>query len=138
MDEKDQFDAHYKLAEFYKQVRNERRQHEWKVTLALWVGLAAGAAGMVSVKELPHIPPCAVTIFLAAVLLYHWLWVKDNFRLRNRDADRSYEHLSRASDIAGHNEVKPPNQRFVDKYPFFEASGTFLLCILFGLIYYFH
>ena len=41
-DHKDQFDAFMKLADFRMNVRKERRQLEWRVSLGLWVGLAAG------------------------------------------------------------------------------------------------
>jgi hypothetical protein len=137
-EQKDQFDAHYKLAEFYKQVRNERRQHEWRVTLALWVGLAAGAAGMVSVKILPNIPRCIVIAFLVLVLIYHCGWAMDNFRLRNRDADRSYAHLAKASEFTGLSKVDPPNQKWWERYPLFEAGGTMLLIFGFVIIYVYH
>jgi hypothetical protein len=132
MDLKDRFDAHYKLAEYYKQVRTERRQHEWKVTLGLWLALAVATA---SSKSLPDIPWWLIAVFLEFVTAFHVLWSLDNFRLRDRDAGRSYIHLSMASNIAGHNEVKPPNQKLWEKYPLFEAAGTFLLCVLFGIVY---
>ena len=132
LDEKDKFDAHYKLAEYYKQVRSERRQHEWRVTLGLWLALAAAT---VSVKSLPDMPVWLIGLFLEFVVAFHVLWALDNFRLRDRDANRSYIHLSMASHIAGHNEVKPLNQKLWEKYPLFEAVGTILLCILFGTVY---
>lgn len=132
LNEKDRFDAHYKLAEFYKQVRNERRQYEWRVTLGLWLALAAG---MVQVKALPDIPVLAVVLFFEFVVAYHSTWVIDNFYLRNRDANRSYAHLSRASNLAGLNKVEPPNQRWWDKYPIFETAGTILLAVGFIIIY---
>ena len=132
LQEKDQFDAHYKLAEFYRQVRDEGTQHQWKVTLGIWALLAAG---IVSAGKLPPMPLGLVIAFLLAILVFHWLWALDNFRLRNRESDKSYEHLSKASDLAGLNKVDPSNRRMRDIYPFFEAAGTTILCVVLGIMY---
>jgi len=76
-----------------------------------------------------------VIAFLLAILVFHWLWALDNFRLRNRELDKSYEHLSKASDLAGLNKVDPSNRRMRDIYPFFEAAGTTILCVVLGIMY---
>jgi len=62
----------------------------------------------------------------------------DNFRLRNRDADRSYAHLAKASEFAGLNKVDPPNQKWWERYPLFEAGGTILLIFGFIIVYAYH
>jgi hypothetical protein len=139
MDAMDQFDMHYKLAEFYRQVRNERRQHEWRLTLGLWLTLAAG---IVAAKDLPPIPICVVIVFLLVVFAFHLLWGVLNFKLRNRDADRAYEHLIRAEEFSGlvlaeHSDDLKKKRKLYDKVPFFEMLGTILLCLAFGIVYYF-
>jgi hypothetical protein len=154
--DKDPFDAHLKIAEFYRKVRDERRQHEWRLTLGLWLTLAAG---IVAVKDLPHIPMRVVLGFLGLVLLFHLGWVWDNFWLRNRDTDRAYKHLRKAEEFSGlvladeppeyiplwtriKDLIKDPTwtklEELKNRVPLWEFLGTALLCITFYIVYWYH
>jgi hypothetical protein len=52
MNEKDKFDAMMKkLADFYMGQRKERREFEWRISLAIWVFLAAGIGTIAAVRS---------------------------------------------------------------------------------------
>jgi hypothetical protein len=51
MNEKDKFDAMMKLADFYMGQRKERREFEWRISLATWVFLAAGIGTIAAVRS---------------------------------------------------------------------------------------
>ena len=160
---KDKFDQHYRIAEFYTQVRNDRRQYEWRVTLGLWLTLAAG---IVAAKDLPKIPMGYVCGLLAAVLICHLGWLLDNFDFRNRDTDRAYKHLIEAEKISGLRLATDPKpipstsiwsrikeqlrwtnikeldwtriNELKNKVPLWEFLGTLILCATFGTVFWFH
>ena len=136
-EQRDQFDAHYKLADFYMKVRNERRQHEWRISLGIWVGLAAG---IVSVKNLPTIPIWLLILFLVVVFALHWVWVWSNYTRHERDAHRAYHHLKEAEKLYGPVLVQPPYPKYRGFFYFttlFEFFATLLLCIAFFIAYYY-
>jgi hypothetical protein len=64
-EQRNEFDDHLKLAEFYMEVRKNRQQHEWRVSVGLWAGLAAG---IVTIKGFPTAP---LALFLLAVIIGH-------------------------------------------------------------------
>lgn len=96
-DKQDRFDDHLRLADFYMEVRRDRRQHEWKVSLGLWLALAAGA---VSVTKLPQIPTVILALILLLVTIGHaYLWVRSNYIRNERDAIRAYTHTDKAETL---------------------------------------
>jgi hypothetical protein len=82
---KERFDAFVKLAEFRMEVRKERRHHEWRVSLGLWVGMAGGMAAF---KE-KGLSSIGLGFFLILVALTHALWVQWNYERNVRDATRA-------------------------------------------------
>jgi hypothetical protein len=139
MDEKDQTDAHLRIADFYRQVRNERRQHEWRVTLGLWLTLAAG---IVAAKDLPSMSIWYIRGLLTAILLCHFWWVLENYTRHNRDINKAYKHLRKAEPLSHPSLVLAydPNDPVLQrkpyqKVPLFEILGTILLCAAFYIVY---
>ena len=112
-DHKDQFDAFMKLADFRMNVRKERRQLEWRVSLGLWVGLAAG---MIAFKNLQfHIPQTLLVVSLVIVALGHaWLWVVGNWWRNERDAKRAYCMIAKAEAVLGLVPYRLPRRRWVE------------------------
>jgi hypothetical protein len=109
--EEEKFDAHLKLAEFYMEVRKNRRQHEWRVSVGLWVALAGG---IISVKSFPKIPTSVLAAFLLAVVIGHaWLWVWSNYWRNERDAKKAYGHSDRAEKLlnSGYTWPEPHRRR---------------------------
>ena len=80
--DKDRYDALMRLADFRREVREGRRQFEWKVSFIVWAALAGIAA-------YPRpIPFWLVLISLMLITFAHVLWVKWNW-LRN-DEERIF------------------------------------------------
>jgi hypothetical protein len=92
MEDKDRFDALMKLAEFRRQVRQSRRETEWRVTMAAW-GLVVVSA--VSLKS----NPVLYSAFASLMCLMHFLWVRWNFRTSERDIRIAFEYVDAASKI---------------------------------------
>jgi hypothetical protein len=90
--EKERFDALLGLADFRRKVREERRQLEWKLSLALWIAMGAG---MIAFRDHP-ISRWALGISLIVVILLHGVWVHSNYMRNERDAQRMYDHLEQA------------------------------------------
>jgi hypothetical protein len=51
MAQKDHVEALMKLADFYMQHRKERRELEWRISLAIWAFLAAGFVATADVRK---------------------------------------------------------------------------------------
>jgi hypothetical protein len=153
MDDKDQFDAFMKLADFRMKVRMERRQLQWRVSLGLWIALAAG---MIAFKNAQiHVSLWLLAPFLAVVVLGHAvLWVFGNWWRNERDAVQAYRMIAQAEallDVEYH-----PTPRFWEKQvkrmegmlrlepgklrilhsqpPFFEMLATVLLAAAWCII----
>jgi hypothetical protein len=78
------FDALMKLAEFRLQRWRERRETDWKFTLALWTLMVAVGAYVVSHRA--DFEWRQVAIALAALVICHaWFWVRNNWLSNEMD-----------------------------------------------------
>jgi hypothetical protein len=92
--DKDRFDALMKLAEFTCNVREKRRDIEWKVSFGVWAVTAA------SVAYLKHYSDYAAFLLLVLLVLAHaFLWVRVHFNVGERDAKIMYFYVRHASRI---------------------------------------
>jgi Domain of unknown function (DUF4214) len=91
------FDAFVELAKFRIEARKERRQHEWRVSLGLWVGMAGGMAAF---KE-RNFPWYWLALLLLMVLFIHLVWVQWNYERNERDAGWAYDDLGDAYTLLG-------------------------------------
>jgi hypothetical protein len=98
--EKEDFHGLMRLAEFRNSRVANRRDHEWKVTIALWTLLAVG---MVELKIPPTWPAWPMWLALGAVVLIHAIWwVRGHWAESRADILASFFYTDRA-----HNRVLP-------------------------------
>ena len=71
-EEKDHFDACMKMVDFRMKRIESRRQHEWKVTVAVWALLAAG------ILNLKVVNPYLLASGLIVLCLVHLWWIRDH------------------------------------------------------------
>jgi hypothetical protein len=108
MNDKDQFDAFMRLADFRMNVRKERRQLQWRVSLGLWIALAAGMIAFAN-REV-RLPEIILALFLIAVVVGHaYLWVVGNWWRNERDAKKAYSMIAKAKDLL-HVKYQPPQR----------------------------
>jgi hypothetical protein len=111
MEKKERFQAYLELATFRMEVRKERRQHEWRVSIAVWGALGAG---MIAFKGV-HISFWVLFILLAsAVLIYGVCWVGANLERNQRDVKRGYQWLEIAESLFPELEKPKPVYRGYD------------------------
>jgi hypothetical protein len=99
MDDIDRCDVLLKLVEFRMSRVTSRREHEWKVTVALWALLAAG------IYYLPKTHPSVLWLAVSLVLVvlgHAFLWVGNHWARSNEDILASFFYADRA-----HNFVLP-------------------------------
>src|SRR6266568_800868 len=91
MEDKDRGNLLARLANFRMTRIKSRRDHEWKVTVALWALLAAGIA-----KPLTGLQPkivCVLGTVLAAVTVGHGvLWVWPHWKRSKEDTLLSFHY----------------------------------------------
>jgi hypothetical protein len=153
MDDKDQFDAFIKLADFRMNVRKERRQLEWRLSLGLWIALAAGMIAFENLQGV-RVPEYLLVPFLAVVVVGHAYWVVGNWWRNERDAKQAYRMIAKAEGLLN-VEYRPPlkpwaewvkdrEQKlglkqdslkiFTHSPPFIEMLATILLATAWGII----
>src|SRR5262245_5775213 len=117
MDDKDRFDAFMKLADFRMDVRRERRQLQWRLSLGLWIALAGG---MIAFKNLHvRILTFLLALILLTVVLGHaYWWVIGNWWRNERDAKQVYRMLARAEELLG-VDYQPPRRTWEKRVAFF-------------------
>ncbi len=111
MTAKERADVLVKLAEFRMSRVSSRRDHEWKVTLALWALLAGGIAVP------PKLPLWGVAVFagflLTLTIVHAALWVADHWAKSREDILVSFFYAERA-----HNLVLPREEhRELEAWP---------------------
>jgi cbb3-type cytochrome oxidase subunit 3 len=131
--EMDKFDAHLKLAEFHMEVRKDRRQHEWTVSLGLWALLAAG---IVNVRSIPQRIPWWVLSFLILVFICHTLWISSNEKRNARDAHKAYVQFGKAEEeLLGSSSGKPKDPP-IYLTTILELLATILLSVALFIMYW--
>jgi hypothetical protein len=135
MEHKERFDALMKLAEFKCNVREKRRELEWKMSIGVWTV----TVGAIAFLRNASIWLCAG--FVVSLAILHGLaWVGVNFQTNERDARLMYFFADRAQqiilpDTIGEDLIypgiaKPRFWRFLRHAPiWFEFSTTVLLGI---------
>jgi hypothetical protein len=110
---KEKFDAFMRLADFRMEVRKERRQLEWRLSLGLWIALAAG---MIAFKnaELHIWTPLLVFILIVVVVGHAVLWVHGNWWRNERDAKQAYQMIRMAEAVVDVH--YQPTRRAWDKH----------------------
>jgi hypothetical protein len=102
----DQADALLKLADFRFRIRESRRQHEWRVSLGLWVGLGAA---IISFKGV--VPMSLQVVVLPLIVVGHaLLWVRWNWVRGERDSRLVYYYIEKAESLLL-KDVPPPQPR---------------------------
>lgn len=153
MSDKDKFDGFMKLADFRMNVRIERRQLAWRVSLGLWIALAAG---MIAFKNAQvHVPQGVLILILVLVVAGHgWLWVFGNWWRNERDAKQAYRMTAEAEALLDVKYQPTPRrwEKLVERVettfglkhgcleiltqspPFFELLATVLLAVAWYIV----
>jgi hypothetical protein len=104
MDDKDRADLLMKLADFRMERIKSRRDHEWKVTVALWALLAAGIAKPLTLTRLS---PGILIITLAIVIVGHGtLWVWPHWKRSKEDTLLSFHYANNAEKLEGIENIR--------------------------------
>ena len=93
MTDKERFEALMKLAEFKSNIREKRREIEFKVSIGLWAITGGGVAYLKG-----HSLPWSVTL-IGIIVLAHWLWVRTHYNSSERDARELYFYAAHAREI---------------------------------------
>jgi hypothetical protein len=136
MDEKERIDALMKQADFYMEHRKERRDVEWRISLAIWGFLAAGIGTVVAKEEVRTvITESSLTGgLLLAVPVVHGIWVLDNLARNERDARRAYECANHARELLKLRRLKPEWLLRLPIIPLVEWLITVGLVIVWAII----
>jgi len=94
-DDKDRCDVCMKMVDFRMKRIGSRRQHEWKVTVAVWALLAAG------ILKAPDVNRWVFAVGLAALSLLHFCWLLHHWLRSKEDIIISFFYSDRAAEIAG-------------------------------------
>ncbi|HEY1525635.1 MAG TPA: hypothetical protein VGH51_05300 [Candidatus Angelobacter sp.] len=95
MTDKDRIDALMRLAELQSDIREKRREIEFKVSIGLWA-ITGGA-----VAYLKGYPVGWSLLLLAFIVLMHsWLWVRTHYNSSERDAIQVRYYMEHALLIA--------------------------------------
>jgi hypothetical protein len=106
MEKKDRCELLLKLANFRMTRVASRRDHEWKVTLALWALLAAGIA-----QPPRHIFIVDLLVILIAIFGIHSFWVYDHWNKSKEDIYYSFKYTDAVSEILM-SEIKFPTPQW--------------------------
>jgi hypothetical protein len=99
---KEDFHGLMRLAEFRNSRVANRRDHEWKVTIALWTLLAVG---IIKLKIPPTRPVWPLWLVLAAIVLIHSVWwVRSHWAESRADIQASFFYTARAHNRVVSNE----------------------------------
>ncbi|MGA8012719.1 MAG: hypothetical protein WB949_09855 [Candidatus Acidiferrales bacterium] len=82
MTSKDRFDALVKLAELMANIREKRREIEWRVSVALWAMMAGAIVYLRS-----HSLWWSLILLILVVLTHGWLWIRTNYNSSQRDIE---------------------------------------------------
>jgi hypothetical protein len=106
MTDKERFDALMKLAELQSDIREKRREIEFKVSIGLWA-ITSGA-----VAYLKGRPVWWSLLLLAVIVLMHsWWWVRTHYNSSERDAKQIRYYMEHALLIVRPGSVDSPAER---------------------------
>jgi hypothetical protein len=113
MTNKERCDALIKLAELKSDIREKRREIEFKVSIGLWA-LTAGAVAYLKGRPLWW----SLTFLVVIVLIHSLLWVRTHFNSSERDAQELYFYAGHALEIVlpGSNARKPGSMLPMPKF----------------------
>ena len=130
--DKDRFDALMKLADFRVGIREARRQHEWRVSLGLWVGMGAGLVALRGIPILVLFPALIIVVLGHAIFWVRWCW-----KANERDIRLAYFYAEIAEGMFLPDAPTPDKRRLNKKEliygflthgpPLFEVTATLLL-----------
>src|SRR5690348_1913105 len=99
-------DSFIRLAEFYMEIRENRRKMEWKVSFGIWGALLVVAYNFK--EQLANTPWDILAIIAVIVAFLHMrLWIWPMFVRNESDARIAYYFESRAERYASGNEGEP-------------------------------
>jgi hypothetical protein len=113
MDDKERFDALMQLANFRREIREARRNIEWRVTLTTWAAL--GAASLSTIPR--DVPQCYILIGALLVLIFHILWIAHHFRVHEEERLLMYYYKDRAEYLLLPAEITEPSRPTRDDFP---------------------
>jgi hypothetical protein len=106
MTDKERFDALMKLAELKSNIREKRRDVEWKVSIGLWA-ITGGAVAYLK----GHSILWSLVLVGVVVFMHSWLWVRTNYNSSERDAKQVYYYVEHASRIVMPESVASPGDK---------------------------
>ena len=107
MIDKERFDALMQLAKFQSNIREKRREIEFKVSIWLWAFTGGAVAYLRG-----HSVWWSVSLIVAIVFMHSLLWVRAHFNSSERDALQLYFYAAHAREIIlpGSGPRKPGNK----------------------------
>ena len=108
MTDKERCDTLLKLAELQSDIREKRRDIEWKVSIGLWA-ITAGAAAYLKGRLLPW--PLMLLLLAVIWLIHTWMWVRVHFNSSERDAKQVYYYMQHALLIVRPESGVSPDER---------------------------
>lgn len=152
MDEnqKRRFDAIAQLYQRSWEQFNDRRRHEFKITITYWAAIAVASAGSFKLNSPLEIPGGKVTLigFALLIILLHVLWVRGVWRAQGTDQQIAifYQNaLQKIASIEFDQEMKDflagrTKQMGKLSHPsaIFQIGVTVLLATILVIIYWSH
>ena len=91
MTDKERIDALMKLAELQSDIREKRREIEFKVSIGLWALTASAVAYLKG-----HPVRWSLVLLAVIVLMHSWLWVRTHYNSSERDAKQVHYYMDHA------------------------------------------
>lgn len=99
--QKDRFESCIKLADYFRELWESRREYEWKISLGLWTLLGAGA---VTLRGKGGINGGVISIPVI-VFYFGWLWPMWNRSLREKESGIHFRR--QAEEVLGNADHLP-------------------------------
>jgi hypothetical protein len=112
MTDKERVDALMKLAELQSDIREKRRDIEFKVSIGLWA-ITGGAVAYLK----GHSVRWSLLLLAVIVLMHSWLWVRAHYNSSERDARQVRYYMGHALQIVFPGSgVKPVERLPIPKF----------------------
>ena len=117
--ENERADVLMQIANFRLDRWKNRREHEWRISAALWALLAAAIY-----KDIPF--PLSWVI---VVIVLHAIWAFLNWRSNQRDIEKAFKSVEDSERLLGQNPDPLPcsHKLYSIAIPFFQVLATFAL-----------